>query len=203
MQCWELPPTNISVQPRLPRAAQKNTWVWCGNGTHGASFHGKQREAHSGPKGSHDVNSITCTTEFMSPLPFPSLLTCKKNFLDEKQVQQVHQELQGCALRAAFSPAASDNFPTHTSVLSEIFSTFLQCPQSSSSILPSSQDHPKGTSRKTSAPSSSSPDFPRMFVKLLCVIQTLHVTLPTQTGKQGYPPSPTDCCSHWKSLCCK
>lgn len=72
--------------------------------------------AHSGPKGSHDVNSITCTTQFMSLLPFPSLLTCKRNFLDEKQVQQVHQELQGCALRAAFSPAANDTISLHTQV---------------------------------------------------------------------------------------
>lgn len=128
MQCWELPPTKISVQPRLPRAAHKNTWVWCWNGIHGASFHGKLKRgceqnyfpscqgAHSGPKGSHDVNSITCTTQFMSLLPFPSLLTCKRNFLDEKQVQQVHQELQGCALRAAFSPAANDTISLHTQV---------------------------------------------------------------------------------------
>lgn len=159
--------------------------------------------AHSGPKGSHDVNSITCTTEFMSLLPLPFLLTCKRTFLDEKQVQQVHQEPQGCGLRAAFSSAASDSFPTYTSVLSEIFPTFLHCPQSSCSILPSSQDHPKGTFWETSAPSSSSPDFPRMFVKSLCVIQTLHVTLPTQTGKRGYPPIPTDFYSHWKSLGCK
>lgn len=72
--------------------------------------------AHSGPKRSHDVNSITCTTQFMSLLPFPSLLTCKRNFLDEKQVQQAHQELQGCALRAAFSPAANDTISLHTQV---------------------------------------------------------------------------------------
>lgn len=116
----------------------------------------------SGPKGSHDV------TEFMSLLPFFSLLTCKRNFLDEKQVQQVHQEPQGCALQAAFSPAASDTTSLCTQVFClRYFLHSLPCPQSSSSILPSSQDHPKGTSRKTSAPSSSSPHFPRMFVKLL------------------------------------
>lgn len=153
-------------------------------------------------KGCQDVNSITCTRVHVSlalfclSCPFPSLLTCKRNFLEEKQVQQVHQELQGCALRAA---SDTISLHTNTSVLSEIFPTFLQCPQSCSSILPGSQDHPKGTAWKTSAPSSSSSDFPRMFVKWLCVIQTLHGTLPTQTAKQGYPPSPTDCCSHCKS----
>lgn len=108
-----------------------------------------------------------------------------------------------CPQSCIFTSCKRHNFPTHTSVLSEIFPTFLHCPQSSSSILPSSQDHPKGTFRKTSALSSSSPDFPRMFVNSLCVIQTVHVALPTQTGKQGYPPSPTDCCNHWKSLGCK
>lgn len=72
--------------------------------------------AHSGPKGSHDVNSITCTTEFMPLLPFPSVLTCKRTILDENQVQQVHQEPQGCGLRAAFSSAASDTVSLHTQV---------------------------------------------------------------------------------------
>lgn len=211
VQRWELPPTNISVQPRLPRAAQIPGF---GAGMGPMEHHSMGNRERlgtellptllrssfqtSGRKGSHDVNSITHMTEFMSLLPFFSLLTCKRNFLDEKQAQQVHQEPQGCALGAAFSPAASNTTSLCTQVFClRYFLHSLPCPQSSSSILPSSQDHPKGTSRKTSAPNSSSPDFPRMFVKSLCVIQTLHVTLPTQTGKQGHPPSPTDHCSHW------
>lgn len=49
-QRWEMPPTNISVQPRLTRAVQANTSVCrkgtvsSRNGTDGASFPGKYRE---------------------------------------------------------------------------------------------------------------------------------------------------------------
>lgn len=123
----KLEPMKISVQPRLPRAAHKNTWVWCWNGPmeHHSMGNREKLGAELLPtlsrssfrtKGSHGVNSITCTTEFMSLLPLLSLLTCKRNFLDEKQVQQVHQEPRGCALRAAFSAAASDTISLHTQV---------------------------------------------------------------------------------------
>lgn len=150
VQCWELPPINISVQPRLPKAVHKNTWVWCWNGTHGASFHGKQREAGSRII-SHPVKELIHDQR----LPWFEQyhlhnrvhvsLALALSFNMQKELPRWEASAAGSPGASGmwpesciFSSCKQHNFPTQTSVLSEIFPTFLQCPQSSSSILPSS-----------------------------------------------------------------